>query len=120
MTLNNFGERIKALRTQHKLSQTAMGKLLGVHYIHIGRYESGKAVPSIGILLAIADVFDVDLEWLVRGDQAKKHLADDELLYLFKALLPLHPDARIEIKSIIRDFLAEHPSSPGEIRLVTK
>ena len=41
-----IGEKIKTLRQKKKLSQSELGKLAGVHYTHIGKYESNSQMPS--------------------------------------------------------------------------
>lgn len=107
MKLNNFGPRLKEIRLQRKLSQTEMGQLLGIHYIHIGRYEAGKAVPSVETLLSISQILNINLDRLVFGEQAKSHLGDEELLYLMRQLLTLAPEDRIEAKKLIGSFIAE-------------
>ncbi len=36
-----FAARLLSLRKQKNLSQTELGKIVDVHYSHIGRYERG-------------------------------------------------------------------------------
>ena len=42
-----FNEKLKAARKQKGLSQTELGKLLGVQAQTIGRWETGKSKPNL-------------------------------------------------------------------------
>ena len=110
-----FGERMKQFRLRRKLSQTQMGKLLDVHYIQIGRYESGKAIPSVDTLVWMSKKLKVSVDYLLFGEQAQTHMPDPELFYLLKQLLTLGPQDRIDAKKMIGDFIAERKRPAGTI-----
>ncbi|WP_239106915.1 helix-turn-helix domain-containing protein [Flavobacterium macrobrachii] len=61
----SFEKRIAELRKEKKISQEELSKKIGVHQNVIGRYERGEAKPSIEVATAIADVFNVSLDYLV-------------------------------------------------------
>ncbi len=82
-----FSERLKMLRTASHLSQDELAKRLRVTRSCIGNYEQGKREPSFEDLEKIADLFNVDMEYLVgRSDVTKMSsvevLTDQELLVL--------------------------------------
>ena len=54
----SIGERIKDLRTQKKLTQSDLAKMVGLTYIQIGRYETEKSNPSSYILQKLAQAFN--------------------------------------------------------------
>lgn len=65
-----FAQRLNELRTKHKLSQTALASLLNVSQRQISYYESGKDTPPLPALIALADYFNVSLDYLVgRSDK---------------------------------------------------
>lgn len=43
---DGFAERLRSLRKQKNLSQTELGKLAGLHYTHIDRFERGPPGPA--------------------------------------------------------------------------
>ena len=43
---DGFAERLRSLRKQKNLPQTELGKLAGLHYTHIDRFERGASRPS--------------------------------------------------------------------------
>ena len=61
----NFQERLLELRTLAKLSQENLGNEAGLSRWAIGSYETGKRRPDFDGLLALADYFDVSIDYLV-------------------------------------------------------
>ena len=59
-----IGTMIGALRTQHRLTQKELADKIGVSRSSIAKYELNQAYPTISILIAIADYFDVSLDYL--------------------------------------------------------
>nr|WP_317323526.1 helix-turn-helix transcriptional regulator [uncultured Flavonifractor sp.] len=60
-----FEERLAALRTAAGVSQQTIGDMLGVTRWSVHNYEAGKNRPDYNGLLALADYFDVSLDYLV-------------------------------------------------------
>ena len=60
----NFAKVFKSLRTQHKLTQQELATKLGVSRSAIGMYENGEREPDFETLEAIADFFNVDMDYL--------------------------------------------------------
>lgn len=59
-----FSERLKFLREQKNISQTELGKFLGKSKSTISMYENNSRTPSFETQEAIADFFNVDLDYL--------------------------------------------------------
>lgn len=62
-------ERMRELRKAKGLSLKQLGDMVGVAEVTISTYETGKRLPPVDIVCAIADVFDVSLDYLVRGKE---------------------------------------------------
>lgn len=59
--------RVRELRARDRLSQTDLGRLIGVTRQTIGLIEKGDYQPSITLALKISNVFELPLEevfWL--------------------------------------------------------
>lgn len=56
---------LKALRKEHKLSQTEIAKILNIVQATYNGYETGKYEPSIETLCKLADYYNVSLDYLV-------------------------------------------------------
>lgn len=66
-----IGNRIKGLRLQHHLSQTALSKSVNVSQQTITKWETGKAEPSSSALNSLANFFDVSTDYLVGRTNVK-------------------------------------------------
>ncbi|WZL82645.1 helix-turn-helix transcriptional regulator [Vallitaleaceae bacterium 9-2] len=60
-----FSERIKELRLKKNLTQTELSKLLSVSKSTISMYENGNREPDLKTLKAIADFFNVSIDYLL-------------------------------------------------------
>ena len=60
-----YSERIKRLRKERGLSQDQLAKILGVSRSTVGMYETGKREPDFESCEAIADFFNVDMDYLI-------------------------------------------------------
>ena len=64
----NFSEKLKILRIESGLTQTALAKEFNVSLKTISHWETAYSEPSLKQLIAIADFFDVSLDELVGRD----------------------------------------------------
>ncbi len=70
---NIFASRIKSLRAEKGVSQSALASFLGVTKTQISDIENAKTLTSIERLIALADYFDVSLDYLVgRSDNPQR------------------------------------------------
>jgi transcriptional regulator with XRE-family HTH domain len=69
----NLANRLKELRQKHKVSQQELSDLLDVSTRAWRFYEAGDREPTITGLIALADYFNVSLDYLVgRSDDPKR------------------------------------------------
>ena len=59
-----FAERIKNLRLERSLTQEAVGEIIGVKRYAVYSYEKGRACPEMKSLVALADYFEVSMDYL--------------------------------------------------------
>lgn len=68
-----FSTRLKELRKVKKITQTMLGDAIGITLKQIQRYERGENEPTLSVLIALADFFDVSLDYLVgRSDDPER------------------------------------------------
>lgn len=60
-----FGETLYVLRTEKGFSMKKAGESVGVSDAAWNKYEKNKSNPSYGILIKIADLFDVSIDYLL-------------------------------------------------------
>jgi len=103
-------DRIKELRTARKLTQSELAQMVGLSYIQIGRYETGKSAPSADVLNKLADALGTTNDFLMNGsdnDIVAAQLTDKELLNQFKQVEKLGQEDKHLIKTFIDAFLTK-------------
>lgn len=65
MNLNIFSVRLKTLRNESKVSSSSLASSVGVSRPAISQFENAANAPSIDTLIALADYFDVSIDYLV-------------------------------------------------------
>lgn len=62
-----LGERLKAVRMRYNMTQEFVAEQLGVSRQAVSKWESGKAEPSTANLLALAKLYDISVEDLIKN-----------------------------------------------------
>jgi predicted transcriptional regulator len=62
---NQIAKRVTAYRTEHKLTQTELARMLGMRQPHVARLEAGDHEPSLATLSRLARVFDVEFHIVI-------------------------------------------------------
>lgn len=67
-----FGERIKMLRMERNIKQSDLGEAVGLTYTAVSDIERGRRTTTLEKLVALADYFDVSIDYLIgRTDNPK-------------------------------------------------
>ncbi len=73
-----FADKLKHLREEHGLSQTALAKRIFVSRSAVAKWENGLGLPDDGNLQALCDYFHVKEDWLMERADLKKQLHIDK------------------------------------------
>ena len=68
----SLGERIKQIRLNKNLTQQAFAKPLGIDQSFLSELENSKYPPSKPLLLAISYVYQININWLLTGEEKIK------------------------------------------------
>lgn len=74
-----FSERLKELRIKRGYSQTQLADELGLTKSAISMYENGKRKPDYEILEAIADLFNVDMNYLLCEEDKSTYILNPDV-----------------------------------------
>lgn len=75
----SLGQRLRGLREDRGWTQTEVADRVGVSSVTVNRYESGERNPGFEMLIALADLFRVSIDYLLgRTDVPAVHLSPDE------------------------------------------
>ncbi|MBQ7975955.1 MAG: helix-turn-helix transcriptional regulator [Clostridia bacterium] len=60
-----FRQRLQQLREKKRISRNVLSELCGLNSDAVRRYERGEAEPTLQSLVAIAEFFEVSVDYLV-------------------------------------------------------
>jgi len=60
-----FAERVKTLRTEKSLTQIEFARKMGVSNGTVGGWETAKILPSVPVLLKLAEFFGCTTDYLL-------------------------------------------------------
>ena len=94
--MSRFSDRLRELRKDRDLTQQALADRLEISKSSVNMYERGEREPGIQTLEAIADLFGVDMDYLIGKSSVPNRAA--EVL----PMEPFSPNHRIPILGRIR------------------
>ena len=114
-----IGERLRAIRADHDLSQEGLAEALGVQRETIGQWERGVTPPSFSAIVKICDLYHVDADYIMGRIDCQTHdlqyvhdltgLSEDAIKKLMQFKYNNKGHARADIVSIlIEQFNAEY------------
>ena len=114
-----FGKRLKELRKQKGWTQKELANRLDIRYSHLNKYENGMHAPPLEKLIQLSDIFDVSLDFLVKGLPMEDAPIRSELLHKrFKALETFDQEDQATVINVIDAIITkrqvEHAMRPLE------
>lgn len=70
---SKVAENVTKLRKSRNLTQRELADILGVSPAAVSKWESNDAIPDIAMLVAIADYFEVTLDYIMGRELTKKN-----------------------------------------------
>ena len=79
---NNFGAKLRQLRLNKGWSQAQLGNRIGIESNRVSRYERSTLWPTLELMVKIAEVFEVSVDYLIRDNKelAVNKIANKKLL----------------------------------------
>lgn len=100
-----FGSKIQMLRKNHQLSQEKLATILKINRNYLSRIETGKSEPSLSVIRAIAEYFQVDVATLM-DIHVSQHSSEDKIQKIAEDchyLMDNDLDFLIRVISIMRE-----------------
>ena len=98
--------RMKLLREQHNLSQTDIAKLLNISRQSYNFYENEKRDPDTEMLIRIADLFNVSLDYLLGRTNDSSPITKEKTPSHQEEVLQDLKDITPEMASEVRQFIS--------------
>lgn len=96
-------DRIKELRLTAHMTQEELAARMGVSKGAIGNYETGRRDPDLDTLEEIADIFNVDIDFLLGRTNEKPEFSLEER-WLIDCYRKIDDDMRSAVKTVLRRF----------------
>lgn len=77
MNQQNTGAFLKRLRKEKGLTQEQLAERFYVSSRTVSRWETGSNMPDVGVLIELADFYDVDIREIIDGER-KSEIMDNE------------------------------------------
>ena len=74
--LERFGEKLKKVREERKMSQRSLGMFLGLSDKAISSYESGRTLPTLETLIKISDELNKPIVYFLDDNFVQESLLD--------------------------------------------
>lgn len=116
LNLNTIGDRIRCIRKEFAITQSAFAESLGISQGHLSEIECNKTSPSQPLLIAIEYLYSINKDWLYRGKDPKyrkggepilknrnltSYLKDPDLIEIIQILQEI-PEAKEAILKLLR------------------
>ena len=106
-----FNERLKMLRKKRGLTQNDVALKVNVERSSVAKYEGPQGImPSTEVLIRLADLFDVTLDYLLGRDCSEKPEFSDNIIMLSydgKRILRRIPAEKMPVLFEIVETLAD-------------
>ena len=94
------GSFLKDLRKEKGITQEQLAEELGVSGRTISRWETGKNMPDISLLVEIAEFFDVSIPEIIKGERKSENMKEET-----KEVVETMSDyAKAEKEQLIKSF----------------
>lgn len=70
----SFRDNLLFLRDSRNMTQEQLAMLLGVTRQAVSKWEAGASTPDMDRLVRLCEIFEVDLDELIRGDVTTAHV----------------------------------------------
>ena len=109
MDCQSIGARVRYHRKQNGLSQEQLAERISTSNVHISNIERGEKVPSLEVILSIANALSVSADDLLAGNllSASTNSTEEEMYILFDCSQEesqILLESMKAIKMVLRDY----------------
>lgn len=111
---DEFAMRLERLRKEKDFTQAEIADRIGIYRGTYNAYEIGKNTPPISVLVRIADIYNVSLDYLL-GRTPERRIVGDEIAQRLKTLSAIcgdvTPVAYTDLLDIVNALIAYYHTS---------
>ena len=98
-----LADNIRTLRKERRYTQEQLAEILGVTAGAVYKWESGQSVPELGLLVEMADFFDVSVDALLGYRMKDKHLEETKRR-IGEYCRNMNPEAMAEAEKLLKKY----------------
>jgi len=73
-----IGGFLRELRKEKELTQEQLAEKFGVSSRSVSRWENGNTIPELGILVELADYYEVDIKEIIDGERKSESMEKEQ------------------------------------------
>lgn len=93
-----IGNFLRELRKEKGLTQEELAEKLGISSKSISRWENGNTMPDLGILVELAELYDVDIKEIIDGERMGEIVEAENKTTLLKVADYAENEKKIAVK----------------------
>ena len=93
-----IGGFLRELRKEKELTQEQLAEKFGVSSRSVSRWENGNTMPELGILVELAEYYEVDIKEIIDGERKSESMKKEEK----ETLRKVADYAEIEKKLVVK------------------
>ena len=110
---DSFSLRLKNLRAESKISQSALGQMIGISQQTVAKWEKGLATPNPETVGKLAQIFDVSADFLLGISDRKSNESEDIKFALWGGDADEISDEMLEDVRRYAKFIHEQKKNPN-------
>ena len=105
-----FPQTLRRLREKKGWSQGQLAKKVSIDLQNISKYERALVCPPPDMMLQLADLFEVSLDYLMRGEEkvSLEEVKDQELLRRLRSLNEMPQEDRTMVIAVLDAFIKKY------------
>ena len=82
--MQTFAQQLHAIRGERHITQEQLAQELNVSRTTVSRWETGSNMPDVGMLVELADFYNIDLREIIDGERKSERTEKEEKETLHK------------------------------------
>ena len=93
-----IGGFLRELRKEKELTQEQLAEKFGVSSRSVSRWENGNTMPELGILVELADYYEVDIKEIIDGERKSEIMEKEQKETLRKVADYVEVEKKLAVK----------------------
>ncbi len=93
-----IGGFLRELRKEKELTQEQLAEKFGVSSRSVSRWENGNTMPDLGILVELADYYEIDIKEIIDGERKSEIMEKEQKETLRKVADYAEAEKRLVVK----------------------